>query len=332
MDDFGTPTNTAIKGVRILKSSELKSRKTTVILYEPTIHSIDLTKCNTFGDALRTIKSHTKSMRFDPDVFVNRVRPGAVPGAFWAKDDLEDIRNNWSKLYFPDLNILPVLRGEYTVQIVDSRPLDDPGRLPSFDVEVKSTDTVADLKEQIRQHTGISPSSQRLDSQGTILSATNRLIVLGIDENTSINLTVAILLWFELPQMSISAPTFPHTPLHTMLRTVSDANRQALTPTIFQISHSSGHLAPVSKQWLPGRKCLFTADDAFGTVGENGLREGDRIKLVEFTTETPRKGEPRWIWTNQKLLRRRDRLRKMRRRLMQARAKGSRSLESRDRR
>ena len=325
MDDAGTPTSTAIKDER-----SLNSKKTTVIIYQPTIHSIDLTECCTFEDVLRTITRHSGPIRSDPDVFVNRVRPGAVPGARWAKEDLADVRKNWSDHYFPDLNVLPVLRSKYTVRVVDSRQVGEPGRLPSFEVKVKSTDTVADLKKRIQEHTGISPSSQRLDSEGTVLSADKRLIVLGIDGTSRISLTVAISLWFEFPQMSLSTPTFAQTPLRTILRLVSNANQPALTPTLFQISHSSGQVAPVSKEWLPERSCVFTAEDAVGMVRENGLRVGDRIRVVELTKNAPATRECNRIWTKKKLLRGRDRLRKAKRRLLKAGVKRGRSLKRRD--
>lgn len=288
MNDAALLPRPTIKGQSTAESPNLKSRKTTVILYEPTVFSVDLTDCNSLKDVLRTIRQRSQYSPYDVDVFIDKVKPGAIPGATWAVEDLKSVCYDWSSLHFTDLNVLPVLREHYTVQIRYLVGINDPEK-PSFDVKVNSRDTVADLKEKIMGHTGFNVDLQLLDFEDRRLIDDDRLIARSIGHRSRITLTVPISLWFDSPQRTQDSWAFQHASLQLALHTFADTHQQDITALLFQIPRYSGPVASASKKWLPVRSDLFGAGEAAGTVDENGLRNGDMIKVFYLNKKTSKK-------------------------------------------
>ncbi|KAJ9604933.1 hypothetical protein H2200_010322 [Cladophialophora chaetospira] len=261
---------------------DTQSKKSLIIIYQPVILSVDLTKCQTLEDLENLVRDQSESATSDIDIFRNRWGPGLLPGVSFTQADLELFHHDVSKLQFPKLHVFPEMREEYVLQVYDPRTHSPSGRHASFNVQVNCIDTVASLKKKIKNQTGISTASQRLEFNGKMLLPEDHLVTYGIMNGSSIQLTVKASLYFRISNSSIWVFAFPDTPLQDVLQSFAKQKKEDLASLLFQVFTSSGEVTQSSQQWLPERARLFNAGEVVGTVEENGFLHGDQIQVFQL--------------------------------------------------
>ncbi|KIW72283.1 hypothetical protein PV04_00488 [Phialophora macrospora] len=266
-----------------------QSKKTLVLFYKPIILSVDLATCKTESDMLNAVRGQAQFELYDVNVFNDCYYPGLVPKTPFTHDQPEIAREDWSTIYFPILNVIPRPRDKYNVHIYNPRQQNSSGNLTTFTVKVAFEDTVANLKHSINERTGIRPSSQRLDFQGRTLPRSDHLLMHGMTEGSHVMLTVKATLYFRFKTWTTWVFDFPNTPLYDILRCFAEFERQDLATLLFQMPKSSRDASQASQTWLPDRSRLFSAEEAMGTMEQNGIRAGDRIEVFELDKPAARK-------------------------------------------
>jgi hypothetical protein len=270
-------------------ATDLQSKKTLVLFYKPIILSVDLTTCKTETDMLNAVRSQAQFEPYDMNVFKDRYYPSLNARTPFTHEQLEIIREDWSGIYFPTLNVIPRPRDKYDVQIYNPRIKQPSGDSASFTVKVAFEDTVANLNESIRERTGILPSSQRLGFQGRTLLPSDHLLTHRMTKGSHVMLTVKTTIYFRVRGCTTLVSEFPDTLLSDILRCFAKNERLDLTTLLFRIWNSLGNASQELDIWLPDRSRLFGAEEAKGTIEQNGIRPEDSIQVFELNKPTAHK-------------------------------------------
>jgi hypothetical protein len=281
----------AVNGDIATSLPDLQSKKTLVLFYKPIILSVDLKTCKTEADMLNAVRSQAQFEPYDMNVFKDRYYPSLVPGPHFTHEQLEAIQEGWPRFHFPTLNIIPRPRDKYDVQIYNPRVKHRSGDSMSFTVKVAFEDTAANLRDAIKEQTGIPTSSQRLDFQGRTLLASDHLLMHKMTEGSHVMLTVKTTYRFCLRGWTTSVSDFPDTQLYDILRCFAENERHDLTTLLFRIFNPFGNAGQGSEIWLPDRTRLLGAEEAKGTIEQNGIQAGNLIEVFELNKPAgPKRG------------------------------------------
>jgi hypothetical protein len=165
-----------------------------------------------------------------------------------------------------------------------------PGRECKIEtVTVHWTDSVAKLKERIERQSEIPKEWQQLWQPHGVMQDNDTLFGRALFENDLISIDVQGSLRFNFKNEYVGVVFSFSEDLYTVLMRASQLLGRTRESLLFEIVKSSGTMDYGSSHWLQDRSSLFEQGDARGTMLENGLFDGDEIKVYKKHRK-PRRG------------------------------------------
>ncbi|KAJ9503760.1 hypothetical protein LTR99_002519 [Exophiala xenobiotica] len=150
-------------------------------------------------------------------------------------------------------------------------------------VTVHWTDSVAKLKERIERQSGIPAISQVLRRTDTFMYNNDTLFWCALSDNDLITLGVTGLLKFYFKNKLSTTQLFflSSDDLFTVLTEIMQLLAETSSNVLFEIGKASGAVDYGANHWLQDRSSLFELGDAQGTMLENGILDGDEIRVYK---------------------------------------------------
>ena len=148
-------------------------------------------------------------------------------------------------------------------------------------VTVYWKDSIAKLKERIERQTRIPRSLQQLRKSDVIMRDEETLFGCAIFDNDLITLDVQASLKFNFKNEYIGIGFLVSDDLSTVLKRAIQSLGQTSETLLFEIAKSSGAVDNGSCHWLQDRSSLFELGDVQGTMLDNGLLDGDELRVYK---------------------------------------------------
>ena len=153
-------------------------------------------------------------------------------------------------------------------------------------VLMRWTDNGIRLKEKIEAKWKIPFEAQRIQIDNLPLNDTSNLLTKArVQEGTTIMVTAWINISFDYRGNSFRRCVNPHERMAILLSDISDDYEGEDAKIRFSILKSSGFVARTASKWLADRTDLFACGAVVGSWRENGLRDGDKIKVYRIQEE-----------------------------------------------
>ncbi|KAJ9604935.1 hypothetical protein H2200_010324 [Cladophialophora chaetospira] len=257
---------------------------TLICISRPTNFSADLRTCNTVGDLVALLKKEKAELTEGWDKIPFFVdwdgKANGIPlngphyNPLAALPDPRPVFLNISS------KILP-----YNVTIVNPNGVLSDNKTLSYTLPMKSCDTISQVKARIEQRTKIPTELQRLSIGKTVARDEDTLFTAIICENKVLDLCIKCLIEFEFCQTTTTVSSHLNELLiHVLERCAHEAGYD-LRDLVFGFSKTSGDASHVFTSWLSDRTEHFRAKSVRGTVGENGLWDGDSIQILKMISK-----------------------------------------------
>ncbi|EXJ65131.1 hypothetical protein A1O7_01471 [Cladophialophora yegresii CBS 114405] len=259
-----------------------QANKTLVVFYKPIVVSVDLTTCQTLEDVDKAVRSQPEFESYDAKVFSDIHYTRLADGTPFTCEELGLTGKDCSKTRFPALTITPRPPERFDVHIWHNCYGDLSCKFFRCTVNVSCEDTVAKLKELVEERTGFNAPFHKLHFPGWNLLPEDHLLAKGIREGFTVTLTADVALHFMVNTWWIRVLTSQNTPLYHVLQSFAKNDGRDLGNLLFQIRRHPSFGSEKKGSWLPDRNRLFGAEEAKGTIAENGFQEEDQIHVFEL--------------------------------------------------
>ena len=146
-------------------------------------------------------------------------------------------------------------------------------------------DTVKQLKERIAAKCNFPVDRLHIFLEFTFLASSRTMKGCRLSAGSVVTAKVSSRIEFQYQARTVTKEAHAGQSLKEMLLRVSKMLNEQPSKLLYSFVKSSGAIAGNASKWLEDRTNLFAAERAVGSWDENGLRDGDQIKVHRLQEE-----------------------------------------------
>ncbi|KAG9785211.1 hypothetical protein KCU88_g2543, partial [Aureobasidium melanogenum] len=270
--------------------------KTVIYIYKPVRLVADLSGCTDMGDLVASIKAVHPTVLEENDGLeyfpsgCQALASKQLTGPYhWPESPLPYLPG-------PQLDIMTFPKSVYDINVCACGS-GECSRDKHFAVSLSANCQISHLKQGVGSKLGAPASDQVIKYNGRTMDDSAYLFQEGIFENSTVAVTInaKISLSWKNNWHSMVVPLDAE--FSSLLGAFARQEWADLSNLCFQFDRTSWQFSGRAKDWVEDRNriYLFKAEQVVGTVKENGLATGDRIRVYQMIPkrerETPDEGD-----------------------------------------
>jgi hypothetical protein len=253
--------------------------KTLVTVYQPYQILVDTTDCNTLQDLTKALN------KADPGLIDPKDDTVYSAGTFDLQNGMKDGVALGGEGYSPlsamptihnaRLDLVGIPRPSFKVWIIWNRG----DLMVDHEMTVDARDQVVNVKKRVQEQLGFPADSQIVHHDGQELEDSDHLFALNVVEEDIITITFKAKITFKYNHNQVSkvVDSTSDTKLFRLLLDFANEEGVDVYSLRFAFYEPSGVVQEIALDWLFERTDMFQANEVYGTVQENGLKDGDMI-------------------------------------------------------
>ncbi|KAK4947778.1 hypothetical protein LTR10_013286 [Elasticomyces elasticus] len=268
-----------------------------IIVYRPIVIDLPEESCKRVGDLVAAIKTPYPHLLDWHDGLEYAVHHDDGEGSIALRGGQYDPNAELLPGHRRPIEVMAKITEAYTIKVCRVSAKDPLGAQGIVEVEVYHQDSFGQLKERIERQIGIPKGSQQLAFMGF---PTLDSWILGwqrVFQGCTVILHVAATITYHFKDTTSSITVVLDEPLSMLLGQIATSIGEDISMLRFVFSKTSAEVAANAREWLPDRFQLFKTQNVVGNVAENGLANGDAIRVYrenrkcELDDETVRSSE-----------------------------------------